>query len=544
MSKFLYIIGVFILHSISGAIGDICSTCLCFNTAEGSTIDCHDKHLGRNDVLNLDLLMLDEHQALNTLLLSRNSIVYLPNSILKNNKRLKSLDLSQNFIENVHAAAFADLHSLRDLNFSMNRLSSFDNILLQILPALSQLNLSYNNISTVGHTIRENAEELISLDLSHNRISELSKGFIESLPNLQYLDLSFNDIRFLNESFVQLRSLKTFYINNNHLRSLNLQMLPTSLIQLHCGFNVIDKVYYITSAIEILNIEYNRISKIEENVTSLNRLQHLNISGNELSELPETVFERLKILDLSANKFLKVPEPLSSQNFPRLRELNVSHNSIRNLMFASELRLRSLVANYNLLERIEKDTFSKLFTPSNDCINLTISRNTMLHYINEEALKHLNVCYLDLSYNRISDISQKLISLEFDFKTYAVNLQGNPFNCNCSLQWMINVLVPKLFSTRPNLLDDLRCASPPQISNTRMVHWYKWKQEIFCVDMSDRLESLTAEVSSRQFVMIKFSPGLLVAVAASTAALVILVFLGILLTWKASLKKRRMNRRL
>ena len=53
-------------------------------------------------------------------------------------------------------------------------------------------------------------------------------------------------------------------------------------------------------------------------------------------------------------------------------------------------------------------------------------------------------------------MAQKLIMQSSNFTIYSVNLQGNPLKCNCALQWMLNDLVPQLYTTQPRLLDDLR----------------------------------------------------------------------------------------
>lgn len=64
---------------------------------------------------------------------------------------------------------------------------------------------------------------------------------------------------------------------------------------------------------------------------------------------------------------------------------------------------------------------------------------------------------LDLSNNHFTQFPPKLID-EGKSKNvhYLVNLQGNPFVCNCSLQWMLDDLVPYLYKIEPSLLEELR----------------------------------------------------------------------------------------
>lgn len=64
---------------------------------------------------------------------------------------------------------------------------------------------------------------------------------------------------------------------------------------------------------------------------------------------------------------------------------------------------------------------------------------------------------LDLSNNHFTQFLPKLIN---DSKSknahYLINLQENPLVCNCSLQWMLDDLVPYLYKTKSSLLEELR----------------------------------------------------------------------------------------
>ncbi|OAD62085.1 hypothetical protein WN48_07738 [Eufriesea mexicana] len=170
----------------------------------------------------------------------------------------------------------------------------------------------------------------------------------------------------------------------------------------------------------------------------------------------------------------------------------------------------------------------------------------MLSFIHEDAFKHMNLCSLDLSNNQLSYVAQKLILHNCTSVTCRINLQGNPFKCNCALQWMLNDLIPKLYSAHPHLLDDLRCSWPLQISDMRMVHWYGWKDQIFCTNESVFNENLSmnaAGVVTHEMIKLDSSPGLLVAVGIATTVLTILIIVGIIWTQRIIMKKRRVNRK-
>ncbi|XP_034177572.2 uncharacterized protein LOC117602999 [Osmia lignaria lignaria] len=543
----LYLIGFYILCITQRFACEICSTCLCLTAInEGPIIDCHGKDLENNDMLIADLLTLNGYRSLNKLILSNNNISNLPEHLLKKLKPVKSLDLSENLMETIHTSIFIDLSNLEDLNLSKNKLTVFDDSLLKVLPTLLTLNVSHNHIHTVESVADKTTVNIIYLTLSHNNISSLPKKFFELLPNLQYLDLSFNRIHSLMDySLTRLNSLKMISINNNFLTSLDIRIFPKSLIKLHSGHNQIAEIFYESSQLKVLNIEYNNISEIYKNITKLNELTDLNVAGNTLYDFPNTLLKNLRKLDLSNNKLQYIPESLSVQNFPLLLELNVSKNPIQNLTFRSDLQLHSFIAsNISTLKTIDKDTFTHFRMPPTDCIRVTISNNEMLSFIHEDALKHLKLCFLDLRNNRLSYVSQELVMNSDTSVVLDINLQGNPFKCNCSLQWMLNDLIPSLYFTRPDLLDNLRCAWPPQISNIRMVHWYGWKEQIFC-NMSNLNENLIMKVDNvvDKKVTFESSTGWLIVMGIALTVLSSLIIIGIIWTQKIAIKKRRINRK-
>lgn len=61
-----------------------------------------------------------------------------------------------------------------------------------------------------------------------------------------------------------------------------------------------------------------------------------------------------------------------------------------------------------------------------------------------------------MSNNQLSYVAKELVVRNNNSMIYSVNLQKNPFKCNCTLQWMLSDLVPQLYSIQPHLLDDLR----------------------------------------------------------------------------------------
>jgi hypothetical protein len=60
---------------------------------------------------------------------------------------------------------------------------------------------------------------------------------------------------------------------------------------------------------------------------------------------------------------------------------------------------------------------------------------------------------LDLSYNALSSLDERMTRWE---SLEAADLQGNPWDCVCSLQWLLDKVVRHLYNTSQELLYELR----------------------------------------------------------------------------------------
>ncbi|XP_011864366.1 PREDICTED: toll-like receptor 8 [Vollenhovia emeryi] len=546
------IIALLLLFLCNHCWCDICITCACSISNTGPIIDCHDRHLGTNEVLTFDLFTFDKHRPLNKLILSKNNIVLLPLNELKHLKHLKKLDLSQNKLDNIHADIFKTLNELEDLDYSSNSLWGFDVSTLNTASFLSKLNLSHNHINNLEKNSGNATTKLKILDVSRNSLIDLN--FLDGTPALEYLNLSFNKFTTLSANpLVNMQHLKILRVNNNQLHSLNFQNLPSSLLELHTENNLINTMSFQRSSIHTLNIQNNNISNIHNNLTLLEELKNLNISRNFLSDFPEIFLKSLEMLDVSFNDLTIIPESISVKNFPNLRVFKANGNRLKDIRIWSELNLELFEVRFiETIEKIDKESFLMLKERKNGCINVTISSNTKLSMIQENVFQHMNICSLDLSNNHFIHLPSELFNIKAYNKnvsnlSYLINLQGNPFICNCSLQWMLNELVPKLYVRKLSLLEDLRCAGPPPLANKRMIHWYKWKGEVFCNESSHFSERITvnvASVSSKQVVTFSTGPGMIAVLATAIALLAILMIIGILLTRRMMTKRRRINRRL
>lgn len=224
------------------------------------------------------------------------------------------------------------------------------------------------------------------------------------MPKLEYLNLSFN--KFITLPFLlNMQHLKILCINNNQLLSLNFQNLPLSLLELYTKNNLINSVSFQKSSIHTLNIQNNNISNIYNNLTLLEKLKNLNISGNSLSDFPDIFLKNLETLDVSFNNLTIIPETISIKNFPNLKILKVNGNRLKDIKIWSELNLEIFEVKFvETIEKINNKTFLMLKEKKNGCINMTISNNTKLNMIQENVFQHMNICSVSILYCFIQKI--------------------------------------------------------------------------------------------------------------------------------------------
>ncbi|KAG8327315.1 hypothetical protein J6590_022738 [Homalodisca vitripennis] len=89
---------------------------------------------------------------------------------------------------------------------------------------------------------------------------------------------------------------------------------------------------------------------------------------------------------------------------------------------------------------------------SGKCVFLKIS-NTSLSTIDEDAFTDIDICKLDLSHNQLRWVPESLLRWD---TLVAVDLQHNPWHCDCALQWMLSTVVPLAYRTDQQLLAELR----------------------------------------------------------------------------------------
>jgi Leucine-rich repeat (LRR) protein len=229
------------------------------------------------------------------------------------------------------------------------------------------------------------------------------------------------------------------------------------------------------ASLKTLDIEGIKIKEWEW-LSSLNKLEILNINNNELQTLPESLFSLKKLnrleakqnkivvvsgklielvslcyLDLSNNLINDFPYFLSTSqlqslllrsnkisffdrdvSFPTLRELNLSRNLLTELQFKNPLDLRILDISYNKISTLD----DSLFTP---LLRSFYANNNEITVLPKAVLNSKSYDYFWLQNNAITELSDffahaiisnadfsnnKIASIHPDFDKYGVQNYG------------------------------------------------------------------------------------------------------------------------
>lgn len=285
--------------------------------------------------------------------------------------------------------------------------------------SLKDLDMSNNLIAVIQTSNFERVKSLETLDLAYNRIETIEDKAFESLSSLHYLDLTANLlVIFPAHTFAPLLALRSLKVSSNEGfgRIMGRDKVNSSSVNLYLHLGL-------TTALESLDMERCNLTKV--NLTPGVGLRHLNLGFNHISD-----FSKLELpggvrrLELSGNPAREI-RAFGSNSL--IHVFNVTELILEDMPFLGTVEEFSL--HFPHLEKLSLEGSKNLssFHPS--------ATNLHLKVLN---LRGCNLRTLDESMREITDGLQ------------ALHLDGNPFNCDCELQWMKSV----------ELETNLRCNKP------------------------------------------------------------------------------------
>ncbi|KAI9313184.1 hypothetical protein BX666DRAFT_1980456 [Dichotomocladium elegans] len=369
-------------------------------------------YLSHNHVIELPTVeALNGWQKLQELHLSKNQMRTLfrsSTSTVVTLPLLVRLDVRQNsmstLVDGKDKCPVA-LPELKELLMAYNQLSEQTNFdVLKSAPSIQTLDISSNLFADIPETVLE-LHELVRLDVSSNHLRTLRPD-IAKLEHLAVINWEGNPLRSIprNMTMVELiqslREKLVLEVEGKEKKAdekreigglVTTQESPSSLEKEGCIPAEVPEPARATGTLDLsgqklteieqdsliqsnklpatLQLHHNLLSEIPNTLNVFAAtLVHLNLEHNRLVSVSLTsdtlVFSSLKTLSLANNRISSImATPEATLSFPRLVELNINNNQLRNL--PEELKtylpsLRTLRANSNHIEKISAKTLENL----------------------------------------------------------------------------------------------------------------------------------------------------------------------------------------
>ncbi|XP_037014008.2 nephrocan-like [Artibeus jamaicensis] len=406
------------------------------------------------------------------LYISHSKIQHLQLSNFTKKLALEDFILLASGTESVENDTFKTLRTLKTLELWKNKLRRVP----RALPAsLEVLKLNDNSIYVLHRSDFEGLEKLKTLELKNNLISSLSPNMLSSLGSLQSLMLDGNHIESVAGPLA-LPHLKHMSLENNKLHLIPPSFFTSlqSLQFLSFSGNFLTKIpINLPRSLLSLKMERNQLKVVRfRDMKHLENLSHLYLSENSLSSIEGAqLLANLTTLELSQNQLQMLPLRLPA----RLQKLDISNNLIQRVTvrdFQDLQDLKHLFLDNNFVSSFEAGALQRCSQLSNLALeqNLLLSiplrlprtlarldlKGNAIQDIAERELKDLKqLQVLNLRNNKISALNFK--ALEGLPRLRHLYLDGNPWNCTCSLLRVREVLKAKGTDVRGG-----QCAAPAE----------------------------------------------------------------------------------
>ncbi|NWX92379.1 LRC32 protein, partial [Nothoprocta pentlandii] len=284
--------------------------------------------------------------------------------------QLEYLDICFNQLEAVSEAALAQLPRLRALLLGSNHLDRnyvANGRAFRLLRSIEVLDLSANNLeSHMAGWYVSNLTTLRRLDLSGNRMTRLPGGLFGSAPALRELDLSHNYIMHIEEgAFGALRHLRALDLALNSLRCISGFTL-TPLRVLNLSYNALELFAVPQEGerryqLQVLDLSHNRLLRFPE-LPGARRLTHLNLSSNAIASLAPPARRPADLALQRAEAARRRSATVNpAANLSRVADLDLSNNQLHQLPLAFFRRLtslRSLDVSMNCLQDVTRESLT------------------------------------------------------------------------------------------------------------------------------------------------------------------------------------------
>ncbi|PSN45021.1 hypothetical protein C0J52_24515 [Blattella germanica] len=368
--------------------------------------------------------------------LSHNDITRIDSHVFQDLYSLQILNLEENNIEVIAEGAFSTLSNLHALTLSHNSLVQLESYHFTGLYVLNQLFLDNNHIKSIHPRTFENCTNLQDLGISGNALTEVPEG-IGQLRYLKTLDLGENHIsKLINTSFDGLDQLYGLRLIDNELVNISrdaFSALPSlQVLNLACNkIQVVDKGAFGTNpTLRAIRLDGNQLTNIDGVFSQLPGLVWLNVSDNMLTWFDYALLPpSLEWLDMHKNQVSKLGNYFDIRSELQIKMLDVSFNKLTEIGEASiPSSVESVFLNDNMIKKVQPNTFLK---------KVNLSRVVL--YANE--LENL-----DFGALRLQPVPE-------DKELPQFYIGGNPFHCDCTMEWLHRINQLSHLRQHPRVMD-------------------------------------------------------------------------------------------
>lgn len=368
--------------------------------------------------------------------LAHNHITRIDSHVFQDLYSLQILNLEENGVEVITESAFSSLSNLHALTLTHNNLVQLESYHFTGLYVLNQLFLDNNHINSIHPRTFENCTNLQDLGVSGNGLTEVPQG-IGQLRYLKTLDLGENHIsRLINTSFEGLDQLYGLRLIGNELVNISrdsFSALPSlQVLNLACNkIQFVDQGAFGTNpTLRAIRLDGNLLTNIDGIFTHLPGLVWLNVSDNQLTWFDYALLpQSLEWLDMHKNRVSKLGNYFDIRNKLQIKMLDVSFNKLTEIGETSiPDSVESVFLNDNAINKVQTNAFLK---------KVNLSRVVL--YANQLEK-------LDFGALRLQPVPD-----DRDLPQFYIG--GNPFHCDCSMEWLYRINQLSHLRQHPRVMD-------------------------------------------------------------------------------------------
>ncbi|XP_066528909.1 podocan [Hoplias malabaricus] len=331
-------------------------------------------------------------------------LIEFPNDLSESTRQLS---LQNNQITEVRVEDLSRLLQLETLNLQNNRLTTegLEDEGFEVLEQLGYLYLANNKLTAAP---RHLPPALVSADFAANQLTKIYPYTFGQKPALKSVYLHNNKLTeagLPEGMFNGSNNLEVLVMSSNFLRYVP-RGLPTALYRLHLKHNKLEKIpagaFENLTQLRELYLQNNLLSNDGmDNYTfsHLTSLAYLDLSNNNLTEVPSGLPRSLVLLHLEKNSINRIPAdaltPIRNLEYLLLHNNRLRARAIDKDAFRGLKRLHTLHMYNNLLERVPRGMPRRAKT-------LMLLHNLISEIGRDDLINLHTLTELNLSYNRLT----------------------------------------------------------------------------------------------------------------------------------------------